>query len=75
MQKLKLRIRASANGKFGADISKKIKDDGPTALCDEAEWGMASLPMYYHFSPEAARSNCTEIESLAFWRVCVVSRA
>jgi hypothetical protein len=65
-------MRVSANGKFGDDKSKKkIKDDDPTALCDEADRGMASLPLYYHFSPDAALRSCSDIVSLAFWRVCV----
>jgi hypothetical protein len=37
--------------------------------------GVARMPIQYQFSPEAARKSCSDIESLAFWRVWVVSLA
>jgi hypothetical protein len=67
-------MRASAIGKFGADIGKN-EGRPHRIIAMRSNGGVACVPSQYQFSPEAARSNCTEIESLAFWSVCVVSRA
>ena len=63
--KPKQRVSVSAIGKLGVSISKKRYMAPPRAAMKP---GAASWPVCYQFSPEAARSSCSDIVSLASCR-------